>query len=1078
MKSRLLILSLVVVVSCNLALSRFAEAQLTDRNLPSQSYYLGIPALYAGDYEDALRHFERGASGGFKFGQERFMDSACYWTMAGECHYHLGNYGQALQYYEQTIELLNYYSQGDWIDRILREQLQQVQRNDSADQVARINWHRSNRGQSVARVPSSFTMMFGRLDANRVITEGGTFQPAELRGVDHAEIMRCCALAIYRRYMIKGVTSHIDPLTTKLIAGVNRIPSGVPIIGKWNLMLRGMANMSAGRTARAVSNIRDALQYDAGLDHTLTPIGLLSLAQIAYMEGDVNNASALALEASYSAALFNQYDLIEESLSLGTRIHLSENRSVYPPLTPAIAWAGSTKARLMQTSLLTRLADCLIETDDMAEAAQTLKQARKSMSRTDLNRGTLPAQIMYLEAAIKFFETGDGFADLKRALSQYQKNSRWIFQLSLIPASFNAGTISSKQAESMYSLMLLDPSVKQWMDNPLETMTYLSTPHVAPMQQWFELLLARKNHDKAIEVAEVIRRHRFYESLPLSGRLLSLRWLLTAPEHVLSPTALAQRSSFYNRYPQMKDSVEKIDNLIARLRQMPLKPDEDSPESKAQRDLFVEMLNAAKFQENAIAGVALRRQPADFAFPGIIDKSQLTDSLKDHQIVITSLQTESGYYQYAITKQTRRYLGVVRNRDMRRAVAEIFKKLGINDAVNAMDVATLSSTEWKEASLKLKKLLFANLDDDQWSNYKEAIIVPDGVLWYVPFEILQIGDDVADSKNLNDIIKLRYLPMASMIANGTNQSPDNSRLAVVTGKYHPKAELSLTQRGFEELSDSILNAQRYDRAVKIPSNLTNTVTDTMVVWQDLKTAAKEGPYSLSPFYADKGRPGSSLGEWLGAPWKGPHRIVLPAFNSNGAAGLKSKSDGSDLFYTTTALMASGVRNILISRWNAGGKNSLDLSRMFVTESQNMSTIEALESAMRNARNREIKFEEEIRVKEPRKDPKPFKAEHPFFWAGNMLVDLQGFDPVDDTDAKADVADVDTEDDKKTDDADSGDDAEGDKEDQPNEDAKDDDQKTEEGAATAPKSTPSESSDDKKEEVGENQQEQGSGSKSG
>ena len=58
-------------------------------------------------------------------------------------------------------------------------------------------------------------------------------------------------------------------------------------------------------------------------------------------------------------------------------------------------------------------------------------------------------------------------------------------------------------------------------------------------------------------------------------------------------------------------------------------------------------------------------------------------------------------------------------------------------------------------------VLFGKLAKYQWSSYKEAIIVPDGLLWYVPFEILQIGDNAKTAKNLNDIVKLRYLPMAS-----------------------------------------------------------------------------------------------------------------------------------------------------------------------------------------------------------------------------------------------------------------------------------------------------------------------------
>ena len=775
--------------------------------------------------------------------------------------------------------------------------------------------------------------------------------------------------------------------------------------------------MSGGRNAQAAQKLRSALKFNNGMDHQLTPIALLALSKIVFQEGDSKTASQLALEASYSAAVYEQFDLIEDALSFGSLIHLSQSNTIYPPLAPAIQWTGfNRRPRLARSSLLIRLADGYIEANDSALASQTLNQARRSMSGTDLGRSKLAGQITYLRSALAFMTGQDGNGDLKNALSQFQNSSLWLFRLQLVNNSLASGAIGQRQAELMYERLLLDPVAGHWTINPMETMAYTTSAHVGAMQRWFEILVARKNHEKAINVSERIRRHRFYESLPMGGRLMALRWMLTAPADLLPANSINQRQEFYKRFPQFAESVEQMDDIQNQLEKLPLKPDEDSAEQTQQRDLFVQLLKLSQLQETTIRSVALKRQAADFVFPAPIDFSGISKSLKPHQVVITSLQTNSGYHQYAITQNTRRYLGVIRERDLRRGISKLYKSLGITDANNAIESSVLTSDEWKQHAAALKKIVFENYHDDQWNNFQEAIIVPDGILWYLPFEILQTGAAANAWTNLNESIKMRYLPMISMITNSKRKSKGDTRLAVVTGKMHLKAELDLTQRGFEELSDNLTNAIQFNRQTKIPSNLTNTVTDTMLVWHDLKADSKSGPFGLTPFFLDKGREGSTLGTWLRSPWAGCERVILPAYSSLAAGGLKSKSTGAELFYTACGLMASGTRSVLISRWRAGGKNSIGLSGQFVVDSKSMSSVEALESSSKAARNKELTLENEIRIKPSRGFKGTFKADHPFFWAGNMLVDLHGYDPP--APADADVANdpaVDPDDDNTADD---------------------------------------------------------------
>lgn len=985
MTQRIFVASLLLAFSLPCVL---CPGQFRNPSLPSPAYYSGFIPFYSADYGDALKQFERGANSALKLGPDaRFMDSACYWTMAGECYYHMGNFPEAIGYYEQALELLLTHARGDWAQRI-GPQPNQIQVSNSAVQRAAVNWHRSTRGSAIANVPNSFPVFFGRLDPAAALFEGGVVENPEIRPVDHREIMRCIALAVYRRGQIKGTTNNIDPFTNNLLSGLAKLPDETPVIGTWNLMVKGLADMSIGKYEQAVSKIKAGLQLGGGMDHDLTPIGLLALSRIALIQGEDEVAIGLALEASFSGAVFGQYDVVEESLDLATQIHLANNRTVPEQLVPAINWADRNRARKLQTGLLVGLADCQLEAGDTESAANTLNQARRSLARTDLARSVHAAKIRYLSSVLQYMEFNDGSDDLRKALELYAPHSLWRYQLALTNNALASGGITQRQTELVYEQLLVDPDENQWKYRPIEAMTYLTTPHVASLEQWFEILLARRNHEKAIEIAERIRRHRFYTSLPMSGRLLALRWICTAPDNLLSKNAKLQRDAIDAVYPNLRPSVNRIEAIERELRAMPLKPDDDSPDVRKQLDLFVEQQKHSRYQESVFAALALKRQPADFVFPAAVDYSRLSKALNPRQAVFSSLKTGSGYHQYVITQQTRRYLGVVRERDMRRGVANLYKALGITDANNALEASFLQGKEWQAKAAELKTLVFETFSDDQWESYDELVVVPDGVLWYVPFEILQTGDQ-ADWQNLHQSVRIRYLPMISLTSGSRPKNDPRTRTAVIVGKLHDKAEPEISEEAFEELADVVTNATRFTRQFKIPSNLFGCVVDALLVWSDIRYEARDSVYSLEPFQLDHGRDGSTLAAWLNVPWRGPQTIVIPGFSSAAAAGLKSRSTGDEMFLLSCGFLASGARSILISRWRAGGQSSLDLSRDFLIRSQNQAAVDAWFDACAAVRQTELDFDREIRIKQsPRNKVDSLLAEHPFFWAANMLIDLE------------------------------------------------------------------------------------------
>lgn len=985
-----------IVAACFAVTAETAEGQIISNRVgrnqfPTQKYYNSFFQFYSSDYDRAARDFRRG---GLRIGQSRFIDGVCYATMLGECFYHVGKYPEALTAYEQALDIIARYSKDKWQQRLNSVQ---IQPDTAAIQKARVTWYRTNR-TNIAKIPSSFSMLFGRLDADRALVQGGVVENAEFKQVDVAEVMRCASLAIYRRHQILGPIAEVDPITTELISSLKIGTRVGTEFGQWNRVLIGLAHASSGRPDNAKGSLTRGLTLTNDMDHPLTPIALLGLARISFGEGKLREAEKLALEASASAAAFGQPDLIEESISLATTIHLLENKTEYKPLTGVLQWADRENTNLLHATTLRLMAECLTEAGNAKGALDVIGRARKPMARNDLGGAVVSTRLRYLTAVAGYMtgEEGQAEKDLSQAIERFTNSgSKWVYQLGRTRRLVESGAIASRQADILYKKLLRDPSELEWRADPLEPMTYLLTPHFDLMENWFEILIARKNVDSAIDVSELVRRHRFFSALPLGGRLLSFRWMLNAPDRAMSQRALTQRRTFMGAHPEFKKLTDDSNTLIKQLKTLPLNPDAESAEAKQQRAWYLSLFKKSKTMETYLRSVALRRVAADMVFPPTGVFSDIKAQMNSDQIALVSLRTKNGYHQFALNQQNRRYLGMVRERDIRKGVAGLLKEIGVSDQSGAIDVKTIEALDWKKDAAALREKIFPDVDDAQWGEFREMVVVPDGLLWYLPFEILQTGDG-DDLKNLGDRLKIRYSPTLNLAYAPLRPGRGMNRTAVVAARFHPKGDPEDSVRAMEELKTDIPNASEFKGRIAYPSNLIGAVSDQVISFLDLPFVSKDGAMAIRPMQLDKtkkGKPleGSALGGWLLFPFDGPEKVILPGHSSGGAAGVK-RQNGDDLFLTTTSLLASGVRTILISRWRAGGPNSLALARKFAVSSQTKPAIEALAESTAEARQMELDLDAEPRVKATDL-ASALKADHPFFWAGNMLVEIPDDQPV-------------------------------------------------------------------------------------
>ncbi len=964
-------------------------AQVPTGNYPPPQYYATYANFYDGEYKRTFKDFAT-TPGAFRAGSERFLDSACYWSAAGECQFHTGNFDGAVELYEQSLALYLNHQSASWQQRI---QQPIVVNNALPNAVQRTNitWGQPKRAFEIPRLPDTVGVLFGDLNAvQNVLTQGGVFDPARVKPVDVGEIMRCMAIALHRRRFIKGPVCKFEPLTSNLVNQLESVQKNDgSLLGAWNGVLSGLAYANQGELDLAKRNLELGLQFGGRYDHQLTPLALLELAIINHQLRDTNTAAFQALEASYSAAIFGQYDVLEEALSLGATIHLeTQQTGPYAPLANAIVWCKRNNARLAQISLTVRLAECYSEAGDSASSAKLLTDAVKSFStRTGFGAGNLNGRANYL-AAVNLFLDGnfdDGRVQLQKAIAEYAPTSRWLYQLALTENYVLRNVINSRHAQSLYSLMLRDPSEREWRHDPIEAITFLASPHLPSIDRWLQLTIADRNYKQSLQIAELWRRHRFYSELPLGGRDLAFRWTMHAPREAVTSVAERQRVDFNTRYAKYKEISDRAEDLRLKFLSQPIQHAPKSDEEKAYLKSFDELIRVTRLQDSLLTSIALRREPAEMAFPPQIDVDEMKLQLKPNQSALYVIETGNQYFFFELTTLGVRLLSQHTSKDIVTKINRLFRDTGLEE--RQLSVENLADEKWKSGAAELAKMLVPdlNLKGDEGQPH-ELIIVPSGATWYLPFEALGFRKDDGSTEFLFQKTRIRYSPTLGLAIVPQRPVAKIQRSAFFVGEISDQVDAKTTSDILAPLQQANPSINAFPEKLDVPSAYFGSVCDEFVVWIGMGKIPSGGPWAMDLVQKDRGTAGSDLASWLKLPWTGPTQVVLPFFESAGARGVPSKNAGDDLFLTTMGMLAAGTKTIMISRWSTGGKSGLDFAKVYWEKSRTASAMEAIFAAEQAMLEMPVDFDRESKVKKA-KDPAVTKSINPLFWAGYFVVDV-------------------------------------------------------------------------------------------
>ena len=183
-----------------------------------------------------------------------------------------------------------------------------------------------------------------------------------------------------------------------------------------------------------------------------------------------------------------------------------------------------------------------------------------------------------------------------------------------------------------------------------------------------------------------------------------------------------------------------------------------------------------------------------------------------------------------------------------------------------------------------------------------------------------------------------------------------------------------------------------------PASLIAPLIDHLVVMDDIAATTDIGEAaSLLPRSRGAGK--DALRAWITLPIGGPEQIVLTGVATEAEQGLKPPkratartsaarqgSPGSEIFQSLCNMMSGGARTILMTRWRTGGRTNFDLVREFAKESAGAPASDAWQRACLLAREAPLDASREPRLKRSDETGELPTADHPFFWAGYLLVD--------------------------------------------------------------------------------------------
>jgi tetratricopeptide (TPR) repeat protein len=956
---------------------------------PSPAYDAAVAALSSGATSRALEIARDEYRSCMRIGGQRWIDSIAASAVIGECQFELGNLGEAAAAYEEALLLAAAYPQ--WL---LAVQFPQ-QPLRPRQQPPQATWGRSARNTRPAQLPDTIAIRQAGADPRQVMEQGGVLVSPFDQLIRPAEIMRALVIAIYRHAVIFGSIGRESPALERVsVALAQRPAQPAHYAQSWIDVALGTALWAQGKPDQATPLLTRGLVIGEGLDHQLTAWGLIVLGRIALDAGQAGQALTYFEEATYAAADEADARALEESFALVLDAHAAAGtRGVPPAIRGAISWAKRDWP-VLHARLLAMQAECLAAAGDPRAASAALKEIDGRLLRADPGRGQLGAEVAYAQSLGGYAagKVRDGDTALAEAIDIARPRSPRLFQTTRLVELIlqGSGSLSDRQAEALFAGLLAPPADRDFAVDPLDTLAVISSDRHAAFETWLAVA-TRRGADQAFEAAEALLRDRWLSARPLGGRRLAVDRLLAADPARLDAGPAARRAALLGNRRDLAATLDSFAQLRGRLAADLLAAKGaalDGQVAGSEED-WAKYLALAASRTAAVAAISAGREATAVDFPPLVPAAEIRQRLAPRQLILSFRWTRAGLTGALESRERQAVWDVRQAAGIPVEIAQLAKGLCLFDPDAAVSTDKLLAGGWRDSAAQLERMLFENSRITLAEGIDEIVIVPDGWLWYLPFELLPVASGKGDAgpRLLRDLCRVRYAPTRSLAVAAPPAVVGTGPLGIHVGR------LGRTQKGdAAEMLDRITRG--IDRAVplplpeKPPAVAVASVLDGLVVLDDLG-----GSGAVVPGAA--GRGGIAFADWLAPPQKRPGIVLLPGMRSAMAQGLEKgalpERPGDDLFMPAIDLLAAGGRTALLTRWRVGGRTTADLMTEFLRDATTVpadtppppasaSWQRAIDVVTAEAPDPEL----EPRLKQGQAVLED--ARHPFFWAGYLLID--------------------------------------------------------------------------------------------
>ncbi|HEY2761324.1 MAG TPA: hypothetical protein VGI75_11285, partial [Pirellulales bacterium] len=540
------------------------------------------------------------------------------------------------------------------------------------------------------------------------------------------------------------------------------------------------AYAASGKIAQAKVILQRSLTINQGqFDQPLTGLALLVLGKLSIEEADYKSAASWFEEATYSAYDYGDLTVLNEAFQGLLMAHLMSGDSAMldKPLEAAIDWAHKQSreaGRELNASLDILAAENFALRGQTTPAVAVLSDAKTAVAKHLMAACEIGARLNWILALTQYQRGASGIADgdsaLAGALTWEREGSKWLYLIRLTDdlCTSNAnGKFSLSVANDLYARLLRDPTPADWSLDPLESLGVVSVPHPPAYEHWFDKIVEESSSldgalEQSFEVADLTRRHRFLSSLPMGGRLLSLRWILEAPEEAIDKDGRLQRQELLTKYPNYAVVSSKAKQLTADISQANLNFEARDAATRAAEAKLTELANISATQEAMLHEMAIGRAAASTIFPPIRKLKQLQQSLPTSSLLLTYFNTSRSGYGWLLSGDRSVMWKLENSGTLEKRLTAFLRSLGNFDAYRELQDTQLNDESWKQAAIELTASLVKNPKSVFRPDYKELIVVPDGPIWYVPFEALPLGDP-KDNRPLVSRLRIRYVPTTGLV---------------------------------------------------------------------------------------------------------------------------------------------------------------------------------------------------------------------------------------------------------------------------------------------------------------------------